>query len=139
MTRKEFFEKYFDLLSEYNVCRDKMEKIGDEIGSLLECNVKAILGVEEGDYVVEKNTGKVFNVYKIVVEKTENVAFEIYLSKFCLSTDPFVDDGYCKRITEQEFHEQYVTDEEWKKMFKKPEEDNGYEEYLRLNEKFEGK
>lgn len=124
MTKEEFFKKYNSLEIEKNELSEKLNNLHQESYSLIDEYAKNLLGVEIEDIIYQKSSGENFRVCNISVEGNK---INLYICGI----------KHYDNITEQKFLEEYVTKEEWNELIKKQKEDNEYQEYLRLKDKFE--
>ena len=124
MTKEEFFEKYNSLEIEKNELSEKLNNLHQESNSLIAEYAKNLFGVEIEDIIYQKSSGENFRVCDISVEGNK---INLYICGI----------KHYYNITEQEFLEEYVTKEGWNELIKKQKENNEYQEYLRLKEKFE--
>lgn len=129
MTKEELIKKYNSLKNERDELKKKLNSIEKESDKLIAENVKNLLGVEESDIIFEKSSGDAYKIYDIFIQDNE-----IRLSlEYCRMVD------YDRVINDEEFLSDYMAESQWKEIEKKKEEDNEYQEYLRLKEKFEKK
>lgn len=131
MTRKDFFDTYTALDKKINGLRGELRKAEKECEELMEESSYKFLGIKPNDCIVEKGTGYAWEVFHIGVNE-QNMEFYI-------SIEPTADVDYNKTITEREFLEDFVTEDEYNKMAEKQKNENEYQEYIKLKKKFERK